>query len=336
MKGDRPLIAITMGDPRGIGPEIIVKALSQISLRQICVPLIIGDLNVLRQTARALQMELNFVEMRETGREFYAETIPVLSLTNINFAEKLTPDKERDCARASFLYIEKGVHMALAQEVEALVTAPVSKEAIWRAGIPFRGHTDYLAEVSQTKDYAMMLAGERLKVSLVTTHLPFREVVNYLTAERIQKVIELTVQGMRDFFQVEKPKIGVAALNPHGGEKGLLGEEEEMIHRAVQGVKREGFALSGPWPADTIFYRAYRGEFAAVVCMYHDQGLIPLKLLHFEDAVNITLGLPFIRTSVDHGVAFDIAGQGRASSTSLQKAISLAVQTAWQKRQKGN
>ncbi|MGB9698200.1 MAG: 4-hydroxythreonine-4-phosphate dehydrogenase PdxA [Thermodesulfobacteriota bacterium] len=336
MKGERPLIAITMGDPRGIGPEIIVKALSQIFLRQTCVPLIIGDLNILKKTARAIKIKLNFAEVQEEDKEFDAETIPVLSLTNISLAEKLTPDKEQECARASFLYIEKGAQMAMAQKVAALVTAPVSKEAIWRAGIPFRGHTDYLAKVSQTKDYAMMLAGEKLKVSLVTTHLPFRKVVNYLTAERVQKVIELTAQGLRDFFQMDKPHIGVAALNPHGGEKGLLGEEEEMIRRAVQGVKREGFSLSGPWPADTIFYRAYRGEFAAVVCMYHDQGLIPLKLLHFEDAVNITLGLPFIRTSVDHGVAFDIAGQGRASATSLQKAISLAVQTAWQKRPRAN
>jgi 4-hydroxythreonine-4-phosphate dehydrogenase len=336
MKGEKPVIAITMGDPRGIGPEIIVKALSQISLRQTCVPLIIGDLNILKKTARALKIELPFAEVPETGRELYAESIPVLSLTNLSLAERLTSEKEQECARASFLYIEKGAQMALAQKVAALVTAPVSKEAIWRAGIPFRGHTDYLARVTQTKDYAMMLAGEKLKVSLVTTHLPFREVVNYLTAERIQKVIELTAKGLRDFFQMDKPHIGVAALNPHGGEKGLLGEEEEMIRQAVQGVKREGFALSGPWPADTIFYRAYRGEFAAVVCMYHDQGLIPLKLLHFEDAVNITLGLPFIRTSVDHGVAFDIAGQGRASSISLQKAISLAEQTIWQKRPRGN
>ncbi len=336
MQGEKPLIAITMGDPRGIGPEIIVKALSQKSLRQICVPLIIGDLNILAQTARAMKIELVFVETKEEQGEFYPKTIPVLSLTNFSLAETLDPDKEGECARASFLYVEKGAQLAMAQKVEALVTAPVSKEAIWRAGIPFRGHTDYLAKVSQTKDYAMMLAGEKLKVSLVTTHLPFREVVNYITKERIQKVIELTAQGLRDFFQMEKPHIGVAALNPHGGEKGLLGAEEEIIRRAVQGVKGEGFSLSGPWPADTIFYRAYRGEFAAVVCMYHDQGLIPLKLLYFEDAVNITLGLPFIRTSVDHGVAFDIAGQGRASSASLEKAIDLAVQRAWQKRQKEN
>ena len=336
MKGEKPLIAITMGDPRGIGPEIIVKALSQMSPRQIGVPLIIGDLHILEETARAMQITLDFMEAQEGQSEFYAKTIPVLSLTNFSLSEALKADKEEEWARASFLYVEKGAQMAMAQKVEALVTAPVSKEAIWRAGIPFRGHTDYLAKVSQTKDYAMMLAGEKLKVSLVTTHLPFREVVQHLTVERIQKVIELTAQGLRDFFQMEKPHIGVAALNPHGGEKGLLGEEEEIIRQAVQGIRSEGFSLSGPWPADTVFYRAYRGEFAAVVCMYHDQGLIPLKLLHFEDAVNITLGLPFIRTSVDHGVAFDIAGQGRASSASLQKAISLAVQRAWQRRQKGN
>lgn len=336
MEGKKPLIAITMGDPRGIGPEIIVKALSQKNLRQICVPLIIGDLNILEQTARAMRIALDFMETKEEQGEFNPKTIPVLSLTNFTLAEILKPDKEEECARASFLYVEKGAQLAMAQKVEALVTAPVSKEAIWRAGIPFRGHTDYLAKISQTKDYAMMLAGEKLKVSLVTTHLPFREVVNYISEERIQKVIKLTVHGLRDFFGMEKPHIGVAALNPHGGEKGLLGAEEEMIRRAVQGAKDEGFSLSGPWPADTIFYRAYQGEFAAVVCMYHDQGLIPLKLLYFEDAVNITLGLPFIRTSVDHGVAFDIAGQGRASSASLEKAIDLAVQRAWQKRQKEN
>ncbi len=333
MKREKPIIAITMGDPRGIGPEIIVKALSQEKLRQICVPLIIGDLNILKRAAQAMQIRVDFGEAKEDA-EFSLEIIPVLSLTNFLREGTLGADEEQECARASFLYIEKGAQMALARKVEALVTAPVSKEAIWRTGIPFRGHTDYLAAVSQTPDYAMMLAGEKLKVSLVTTHLPFREVVNYLTEEKIRKVIELTAQGLRDFFQIEKPHIGVAALNPHGGEKGLLGQEEELISQAVQKVRREGFSLSGPWPADTIFYRAYRGEFAAVVCMYHDQGLIPLKLLHFEDAVNITLGLPFIRTSVDHGVALDIAGQGRASPTSLEKAISLAAQMAWQKRSK--
>lgn len=329
----KPLIAITMGDPRGIGPEIIIKALSQKALRASCQPLVIGDLSILLQTAAAIGSQLKFKEVEEGERDFPPEIIPVLSLSSISKTEIPAAQWAQACAQASFTYIEKAAALALANKVDGMVTGPVNKEEICRAGIPFRGHTEYLAEISQTKDFVMMLIGERLKVSLVTTHLPFREVTNYLKEERIQKVIELTAQGLRNFFQINNPHIAVAALNPHAGERGLFGKEEEIIFRAIQRAAGTGFVVSGPWPADTLFYRAYKGEFAAVVCMYHDQGLIPIKLLHFDDAVNITLGLPFIRTSVDHGVAFDIAGQGRASSKSLEKAIEIAGQMVWQKRQ---
>jgi len=216
--------------------------------------------------------------------------------------------------------------------VEAVVTGPVSKEEISRGGAPFRGHTEYFAGLGGTKEFVMMLAGERLKVALVTTHLPFREVAGSLREEKILSVIEVTGRGLREYFGIPEPRIAVTALNPHAGEGGLLGHEEKVISRAIERARGEGAAVSGPWPADSLFHRAVGGEFDAVVCMYHDQGLIPLKLIHFDDAVNVTLGLPFIRTSVDHGVAYDIAGKGVASSRSMEEAILLAARMARKKR----
>lgn len=320
----KPRVAITLGDPRGIGPEVVLKALARPDLRELCTPLILGDPGVLGRTAAEVGIRLPLEEVEDAG-DAPPAAVAVLPLSRL--PRQISPEQG---ARASFAYVRRAAELALAGEVQAMATAPVSKEGIAAAGIPFRGHTEFLAEFSATKEFVMMLAGERLRVALVTTHLPLRAVAPLLTEEKICAVVEITAAGLRDFFGLPAPRIAVAALNPHAGEGGLFGDEEGIIAAAV---RRAGtsLAVSGPWPADTLFFRASQGEFDAVVCMYHDQGLIPLKLLHFHAAVNITLGLPFIRTSADHGVAYDIAGQGRADSRSMEEAIRLAARLARRK-----
>jgi 4-hydroxythreonine-4-phosphate dehydrogenase len=328
----KPKIAITMGDSRGIGPEVVAKAFARASLLDLCRPMVLGDVNVLSRTVASMGLGLRVIEVGERPPEFRPGVLPVLPLSH------LPPDKgpgeisPQESSRASFAYVEMAGRMALEGRVEAIVTAPVSKEAIHGAGIPFRGHTEYLAEISGRGEYAMMVAGERLKVAFVTTHIPLRSVARLLQEKKILSVIEITGRGLRDYFNLSGPRIAVAALNPHAGEGGLFGEEEGIISRAVQRARDQGLFVSGPWPADTLFPRAQQGEFDAVVCMYHDQGLIPLKLLHFDTAVNVTLGLPLIRTSVDHGVAYDIAGKGLANPSSMVEAIRLAIAMAIRKR----
>jgi len=332
----KPILAITMGDPLGIGPEVVVKALKQDDLHDLCRPLVIGDAGVLRRTAAALGSPLQVVEVEKELFPAEPGKIFLLPASCLKAGENLQDLLRKDSARASFAYIEKAACLALGGKIQGIVTGPVSKEAIHRAGIPFRGHTEYLAEVSQTKKFVMMLAGERLRVALVTTHIAHAAVAPSLRGEEILSVIEVTGQGLRNFFRIPSPRLGVAALNPHAGEGGLFGDEEGVINGAVAAARAKGWNVSGPWPADTLFYRAVQGEFDAVVCMYHDQALIPLKLLHFDSAVNITLGLPFIRTSVDHGVAYDLAGRGLASSRSLEEAIRLAAKMAAGRQGAGN
>jgi 4-hydroxythreonine-4-phosphate dehydrogenase len=324
----QPTLAITMGDPLGIGPEVVVKALSQDFFHRICNPLVIGDLFLLQSTIKSLGLTLQVIEVGE--EEIRGEPGKIFILTASTFSSRRDPRRlpKEESARAAYAYLEKGARLALSGKVHGLVTGPVNKEAIHNAGISFRGHTEYLAQISQTKKFVMMLAGERLRVSLVTTHIPHWAVAKSLRTQGILDVVEITARALRDFFQIPTPRIGVAALNPHAGERGLFGDEEAVIVRAVRKAQEEGLSVSGPWSADTLFYRTVQGEFDAVVCMYHDQALIPLKLLHFDSAVNITLGLPFIRTSVDHGVAYDLAGRGRASSRSLEEAIRVAAHMA--------
>jgi 4-hydroxythreonine-4-phosphate dehydrogenase len=325
----KPIVAITMGDPRGVGPEVVVKALSREALHQVCRPLILGDPLILRRTVEVLGFRLKVAEIEEGSiLEMPEEGLAVLPLSRLLPVE-VTPEES---SLASFRYLEKAGRMALAGQVEATTTGPVSKGAIARAGIPFQGHTEFFAGLAGTRDFVMMLAGERLRVALVTTHVPLNEVSRSLKEEQILSVVEITGRSLIEYFGFPNPRIAVAAFNPHGGEGGLFGGEEEIISRAVDQARGKDLAVSGPWPADSLFHRAVQGEYDAVVCMYHDQGLIPLKLLHFDTAVNITLGLPFIRTSVDHGVAYDIAGKGIASPRSMEEAVKMAAQMALRKR----
>lgn len=333
----KPVVAITMGDPRGIGPEVLVKALSRAELRQVCCPLILGDPLVLRRTVEVLGFRLEVVELEEGSiLEMPEEGLGILPLSRLLEGNDLTEVTPEEISRASFGYLEKAGRMALAGQVEAITTGPVSKGAIAGAGIPFQGHTEFFAGLAGTKNFVMMLVGERLRVALVTTHLPLNEVSKSLKEGKILSIVEITGRSLKEYFGFPNPRIAVAAFNPHGGEGGLFGEEEGIISRAVDQARGRDWIVSGPWPADSLFHRAAQGEYDAVVCMYHDQGLIPLKLLHFHSAVNVTLGLSFIRTSVDHGVAYDIAGKGIASPRSMEEAIKLASRMVLRKRQVPN
>ncbi len=310
----KPTIAITMGDPTGVGPEVILKAVSDKNIRRLCNPVILGD--------EAVFNHLNSKFKIQNSK------LRVINFSHLNPA-KLKPGKpDKVCAKAMMTYIEEAVCMAAAGDVDAIVTGPISKEAINKAGYNFHGHTEFLAHLTKTKDFRMMLAGSSLKVVLVTIHESIKKMPGLLTKENVFKTIKITDETFKKYFGIKRPRIAVAALNPHAGEAGLFGDEEKrIIMPAIQKATRLGINASDPLPPDTLFYRAVKNkEFDCVVCMYHDQGLIPLKLLHFEDGVNVTLGLPIIRTSVDHGTAYDIAWEGIANPASMKAAIKMAVE----------
>jgi 4-hydroxythreonine-4-phosphate dehydrogenase len=326
----KPTIGITMGDPAGVGPEIIVKALGSRRVRACCRAVVIGRPEVLDTISRPLDSPRRFATVSDPSRRTAAGSSPLIEAGA--FLADLRLGRPRAAGgRAAVAAIEKAAELALAGDINGIVTAPISKEAIRRGGSPFPGHTEMLASLTGTRNYAMMLVGGGLRVSLATIHIPLREVPRSLTTGGIRRVIDLTWQALGDFGAADA-KIAVCGLNPHAGEAGIMGEEDRrLIAPAVRAAARKGIPVSGPWPADTIFYRAARGEFGAVVAMYHDQGLIPLKTLAFDSGVNLTLGLPIIRTSVDHGTAYDIAGKGVASPSSLMAAIEIAAGMARQR-----
>jgi 4-hydroxythreonine-4-phosphate dehydrogenase len=286
---NKPLIGITVGDPAGIGPEIAVKAAADPRVREVCEPRLYGP---------------------HTAEEIAPFTIGKVSA---------------DAGRAAYDAIVRAVADARAGRIQAIATAPINKEALSLAGLPWKGHTDLLAHLTGSPRVAMMFYAEELRVVLATIHVPIAEVPRLLTRELVDGIIELTAREMPR-FGYPRPRLALAGLNPHAGEHGVIGGEDEAILRpAVDGARARGIDITGPWPGDTVFGRAARGEFDLVIACYHDQGLIPVKLLAFGRAVNVTLGLPIVRTSVDHGTAFDIAGQGVADPSSLVEAIRLAA-----------
>ena len=330
---DLPRIAITMGDPAGIGPEVILKTLLQGDIYQVCKPIVLGDINVLRMVSKKLG-PLSFRTIKTppevTGSPGLVDVISVSNLKRDSFipGRPTVPG-----GKAMVDYIIKAVDFNKDGQVSAMVTCPISKELMHKAGYRFDGHTELLANLTNTRDYGMMLANESLRVSLVTIHCALKEVPQRLNKALILKTIRLTYRALENDFAIKKPHVAVAGLNPHAGEAGLFGlEDKEIIQPAVDEAKTEGLLVDGPFPADTIFYHAINGKFDAVVAMYHDQGLIPVKLLHFSDSVNITLGLPIVRTSVDHGTAYDIAGKGVADPSSLIAAIRMAAKIASARR----
>ncbi|MDR4482390.1 MAG: 4-hydroxythreonine-4-phosphate dehydrogenase PdxA [Nitrospirales bacterium] len=333
-KPTKPLLAITMGDPAGIGPEIIVKALQLPKIWQVCRPLVIGSRTILEYTAQSLGASLVLVpvsghESSSDSRMFRRGSLPVLD----PFSGSVRPVRlGRVTARSGDMAvtcIQTAVRLAQAGCVQGIVTAPINKHAIQLAGHTYPGHTEMLADLTNAKESGMMIVGGPLKILFATTHLALRDVPKVLTSTTILRAIRLAHQGLTRVFRIRKPRIGVAGLNPHAGENGLFGDEEgRLIRPAIRQAKKQGIACTGPHPADTLFGKAVRGSFDGIVALYHDQGLIPLKTVAFGHCVNITVGLPIIRTSVDHGTAYDIAGQGKADPTSLVEALTMAAKLA--------
>jgi len=317
-------LAFTMGDPGGVGPEIIIKALYSSEVRRYCAPIVIGDRIVIEEVLNLLKLPLKLKIIKSPEESEPASgTIELIVSGVIKKFKKGQPTAKSGRACAS--YIKKAVELALQKQVHGIVTAPISKEALKMAGFAWTGHTEMLAELTHTKDYAMMLVGGPLRVILVTIHVPLKRVPALITKDRALKTIRLAKKAC-DMFGIKSPRIAVAGLNPHAGEAGIFGDEEiKKIIPAVEAAKKEGIPVSGPYPPDTIFHKAYKGEIDIVVCMYHDQGLISLKMIAFEEGVNVTVGLPFIRTSPDHGTAYDIAWKGVANPSSMIEAIKLAA-----------
>lgn len=325
-----PLIGMTMGDPAGIGPEILVKTLMNPGIAELCRPLVIGDLSVMEQAVRLCGTT---ARIRPVDRPDQVSTAPgtihLLPRSDLGAAAAAQQPPSPATGKAMEKYILTGVDLALAKEIQALVTGPITKTGLKAAGSVFHGHTELIAHRTKTADYAMMLAGQRLKVVLVSIHVPLADVAPGLSQPEITRVITLTEKALRERFGIKRPRLAAAGLNPHAGEAGMFGKEEETIIRpAVETAQAAGIDIQGPLPPDTVFFHAVNGRFDAVVCMYHDQGLIPFKLVHFEDGVNTTLGLPIIRTSVDHGTAYDIAWKGKASAASMEAAVKMAVHQA--------
>ena len=315
-------VAISLGDPCGIGPEVVVRALAA---RPDVDAIVYGDAGVLARAAGSAGVPAPAADR-------------IRAVTTLSPGD-VPPGKPNDEAgQAQLAYLAAATTAALAGEVAGLVTAPISKHWIARAGFGFPGHTEYLASRAGVREFAMMLAGPSLRVTVATTHVPLRDVAGLLTADGIASTIWLTAEGLARRFGIAAPRVAVAGLNPHAGEAGRFGDEEDRLVRPAIEAARARIAaaeipgeISGPHVPDVVFRDAARGRYDAVVALYHDQGLIPLKLLHFDEGVNVTLGLPFVRTSPDHGTAYDIAGSGRARPESFLAAFDLAARLAGSK-----
>jgi 4-hydroxythreonine-4-phosphate dehydrogenase len=312
------VVAVTMGDPLGIGPEVIVKALSSASLRKNIRFVIIGDQRVFQKLPKFKQILKD----------------PRVSFLALGLKQKITAKNSGEFAVAA---LEKAVGLIKSGQAQALVTAPISKERVQKAGFNFPGHTEYLCHAFGVRDFAMMLFHPKLRVVLSTIHVPLKDVSRLLTKALIVQKISLTADSLQKNFGIKNPKIAVCGLNPHAGENGLIGDEEKKIILpaiVASQKKHKAVLVSGPHPSDTVFHQALRGQFDAVLCHYHDQALIPIKTTDFYQGVNMTLGLPFIRTSPDHGTAFDLAGKNLACEKSMRYAIQAAKEMAFWERPK--
>lgn len=325
----KPVLGITMGDAAGIGAEIIVKSLSDKHLYEIAQPIVIGDKKMMQRALDLLQspLKINVVENLDNLNTKYG-TIDLIDLDNVP-TDLIYSQVDPRAGKAAYEYVEKAVQYAMENKIQAVVTAPLNKEALHAGGKMFPGHTEILAQLSGTKDYSMMLVSEKLRVIHVTTHVQLRKACDLVKKERVLTVIKLADENAK-MLGFKQPRVAVAGLNPHSGENGMFGDEDRKeIVPAVEAAKQLGINASGPIPPDTVFHRAANlNEFDIVVVMYHDQGHIPIKLLGFDTGVNVTVGLPFIRTSVDHGTAFPIAGKGIADSKSMTESLYLAAQMA--------
>ncbi|MGP0565334.1 MULTISPECIES: 4-hydroxythreonine-4-phosphate dehydrogenase PdxA [unclassified Nitrospina] len=320
----RPLIAVTLGDPAGIGPEIIARALPGRVLN-FCRPLVIGDAACVERHLQQYNPAVNVHKVASPkDAQFEANQLDVLDCAHVPDDLPMAQPSAAS-GRAAVEAIRKAVDLALAHEVHALTTAPINKEAIHLAGHPYPGHTEMLADFTGTEHVGLMLAGGDLRVVLATTHVPLEQVKALITKERVETILRVTHQWLRQ-VGIDRPRIAVTGLNPHCGDGGVFGDEEsKAIVPALDTVRAEGMDVTGPHSADALFGRIHKTPCDAVVTMYHDQGMIPIKMASMGSAVNITLGLPILRTSVDHGTAYDIAGKGIASADSLVEALRMAA-----------
>lgn len=325
----KPILGITMGDAAGIGPEIIVKALASKKIYEIARPVVFGDKKIMERAIEIVGEGLTCQTVQDpslAGKTY--GTIDIVDLDNLPLDLPFAQVDGR-AGKAAYEYIEKAVGYAMKEQIHAIVTAPLNKEALNLGGCHYPGHTEILGALSGQKDYSMMLVGGALKVIHVTTHVPLRKACDLVKKDRVLRVIGLADDTLK-MMGFEKPRIAVAGLNPHSGEHGLFGTEDELeIAPAIAEAKAMGMDVTGPVPPDTVFYQAaIKERFDIVVVMYHDQGHIPIKVLGFETGVNVTVGLPFIRTSVDHGTAFDIAGKGIADGKSMTESLLLGAKMA--------
>jgi 4-hydroxythreonine-4-phosphate dehydrogenase len=323
----KPIIGITMGDPAGVGPELCLRVLNERRVLRKCVPVVFGDANVLRRVAAKCHIPFR-TPITPLEEWTHAKPLPFPLVVDCDSFDdtRIKPGKVQvACGRAAYIYIKEAAAAAVSGRVAAIATAPINKEALSLAGVPFPGHTEMLASLTGSKRICMMMACDDMAVSLVTIHVPFAAVPKLITGPQIASVIELTCDAMNRLGR-KKPHIVVCGLNPHSGEHGLFGKEEQtIIAPAIAKARAKGLNIEGPLPADTAFLPDRRKQTDAYVVMYHDQGLIPFKMLAFDRGVNITLGLPIVRTSVDHGTAFDIAWKGKASPESLVQSVLWAV-----------
>ena len=331
-KPARPILAVTMGDPAGIGPEIILKAFNQPRIWRVCRPIVIGSIPIMKKTASALRLPIHVVKIdNHSGAKtrYKRGLLPIFDPFEKPLNRFRQGQPSATAGAVSAKCIEIAVHWAQMGYVEGIVTSPINKKAIHLAGYRYPGHTEMLGNLTQSKEVGMMILGGPLKILFTTTHMAVRDISKAITSTRVIRAIRLAHEGLRTFFHIRHPRIGVAGLNPHAGEDGLFGQEEgRVIAPAVKQLRSTGIRCSGPHPADTLFGKAIRGEYDGIVAMYHDQGLVALKTVAFGHCVNLTVGLPFIRTSVDHGTAYDIVGKGKADSTSLIEAMVLAARLA--------
>ena len=322
-----------MGDAAGIGPEIIVKALAEPSLYEVCRPIVIGSAAIIEDALRVAptaseRKVRKMTTLSQASVPARGNLIDVLDVSALSPSEIAMGSIDARAGAAAVKAIETATRLALAGQLDGIATAPICKASIQRAGSPYPGHTEMLAALTQVPTSVMMLQSERLTVSFVTNHIPLAEVPKHLSIERVMDVVCITREALMR-WGISRPRLVVAGLNPHAGEEGMFGKEEQQV--IIPAIARLTFKVDGPLPADTLFVKANQGEWDVVIAMYHDQGNIPMKLLAFGEIVNITLGLPIVRTSVDHGTAFDIAGKGVASETSLIAAIKCAARLSAQK-----
>lgn len=327
MRSKKPIIAVTVGDPAGIGPEIAVKALLKPEIKNICKPVLIGDLGILHRTAQQLKLRANFKALSSPKEAAGGlDVIEVIDLKNVDLGSFKIGKVSVEAGRAAIQYVREAAELALSKQVDAIATGPINKQAINLAGSPYIGHTEMLAAFCGVENPLMMFWVKGARIFFLTRHLPLVEAIKVVKKDRIVEAV-VRIAAELERMGVKKPLVAVAALNPHASDEGLVGSEEASeIIPAVEELKTKGFNVVGPVAADTVFVKALEGRYDAVLSLYHDQGHIAAKTVDFYGTVSVTLGLPFLRTSVDHGTAYDIAGKGVADSRSLEEAIKLAAE----------